>query len=432
MYFRSYGRFNAFARLLLMALLALNMTSAWAIEALSVEQAAAEALTANPGLAAIESRATALAAIPDQVGALPDPRLSIKTLNIPLDTLSFTQEGMTQLQVGISQMLPYPGKLALRSKAAGFEAKAAKSEVAERQLQLVRDIKMVWWNLFYLDRSLEVIARNKRLLEQFVVVAETRYQVGRGLQQDVLLAQLELSKLNDRTIRLQNMRENEAIRLNLLLGRPAAMAVQLPRTVDEKLPPLLNSVALQTHAEEHPRLQAKRKRLDAAHSRIELAKKNYAPDFNLGAAYGLRDGENPDGSHRADFGSITLSMNLPIFTGRKQDRAVDQRQAQWMQQKYQLQDLQNQVASNVQKAITDYQRAGEQALLFQQEIIPQAQQTVDAMLAGYQVGSVDFLNLVRSQTTLYNYETEYWKALSGANQARARLVAAVGEEKIYE
>jgi len=86
----------------------------------------------------------------------------------------------------------------------------------------------------------------------------------------------------------------------------------------------------------------------------------------------------------------------------------------------------------VQQAMTDYQRAGEQTQLFQQQIIPQARQTVDAMLAGYQVGKVDFLNLIRSQTTLYDYETQYWKALSVANQALARLVAAVGEEKIYE
>jgi len=432
MYFRLYEGISAFIRLLLVPLLALNITTASA-EMLSAEQAVAEALRSNPSLAAIEARADALAAIPDQVGSLPDPRLSLKMLNLPLDTLSFTQEGMTQFQVGYSQMLPYPGKLALRSQTAAYEAKAARSEVAERRLQLVRDIKTVWWNLFYLDRALEVVARNQTLLGQFVIVAETRYQVGRGLQQDILLAQLELSKLNDRTIRIHNMRKNEATRLNLLLDRPAATSIQLPITVDEQLPTLQNGEVLQRRAEKiHPQLAAQAERLNAARSRVDLARKEYSPDFNLGAAYGLRRGSNPDGSDRADFASVVFSMNLPIFTGRKQDRAVDQRQAEWMRQKYQLQDLHGVVASKVQQAITDYTHAGEQAQLFQQEIIPQARQTVDAMLAGYQVGQVDFLNLVRSQTTLHNYETEYWKALSSANQARARLAAAVGEEMIYE
>ncbi len=181
-----------------------------------------------------------------------------------------------------------------------------------------------------------------------------------------------------------------------------------------------------------PSLAAQRQRMGAARSQVDLAKKAYAPDFKIGALYGLRSGNNPDGSSRADLGSIRFSMNLPLYTGSKQDRAVDQRNAEWMAQKYRLQDQRNEVASQVQQAMTDYRRAGEQVALFDQEIIPQARQTVDAMMAGYQVGKVDFLNLVRSQTTLYNYETQYWNALSAANQALARLVAAVGEENVYE
>ena len=103
-----------------------------------------------------------------------------------------------------------------------------------------------------------------------------------------------------------------------------------------------------------------------------------------------------------------------------------------MQQKYQLQYQHNQVEAEIGRATSDYLRAREQVSLFSEEIIPLAHQTVDAMLAGYQVGKVDFLKLVRSQTTLYDYETQHWKVLSVANQALARLVAAVGEERIYE
>lgn len=433
MNFRFLYRFDAALRLLLASAVVLSITSVRATELLSLERAISEAVTANPDLAAMEARAKALAEIPDQVEALPDPRLSLNLLNLPLDNLSFSQEPMTQFQVGFSQALPYPGKLALRSQAANHEARAAGAEVDERRLQLVRDVKTVWWNLFYLDRALEVVARNQVLLGQFVNVAETRYQVGRGLQQDILLAQLELSRLRDSTIQIQNRRENEAVRLNVLLDHPPGMSLQLPDAVDEKLPALMSVAALQQHAEaSHPNLTAQVERTGAARSRIDLAKKDYAPDFKLGAAYGLRSGNNPDGSDRADFGSVMFSMTLPLYSGRKQDRAVDQRSAEWAQQKFRLHDRRNQIASQVQQAMTDYRRAGEQVTLFKQEIIPQARQTVDAMLAGYQVGKVDFLSLIRSQTTLYDYETQYWRALSVANQALARTVAAVGEENIYE
>jgi len=425
---RLLRRFN-FAVFLLLS----SVVSVQATEELLLDGAVTEALSTNPSLAAIQARAEALAEIPDQADALPDPRLSVNIVNLPLDSFSFTQEGMTQLQVGITQALPYPGKLALRSQAASFEAGAAEADVAEKRLQLASDVRTVWWNLFYLDRSLEVITRNQTLLQQIINVAETRYQVGQGLQQDILLAQLELSKLRDSDIRIINMRENEVTRLNVLLDRPPESSIQLPSSVEEELPILMTVEALQKHAESsRPILSAQQGRMNSARTRVDLAKKEYAPDFQVGAVYGLRNGSNPDGSSRADMGSIMFSMNLPLYTGSKQDRAVDQRNAEWMQKKYQLHDQRNQVALQVQQASTDYQRAGERAQLFKQQIIPQATQTVDATLAGYQVGKVDFLSLLRSQATLYDYETQYWKALSAANQALARLVAAVGEEKIYE
>jgi outer membrane protein TolC len=417
---------------LLLALM-LPVSAAGAVGALSLDNAVSEALLSNPGLAAIQARADALAEIPDQADTLPDPRLSLNLVNLPLDDFSFTQEGMTQFQVGITQALPYPGKLALRSRAASYEASAAEADVNERRLQLVRDVKTIWWNLFYLDRALDVVTHNQTLLKQIISVAETRYQVGQGQQQDILLAQLELSKLHDKAIRIQNLHENEVTRLNVLLARPAESSVQLPQTVDEELPTLIKVEALQQRANSlRPGLTAQQKRINAALSRVDLAKKDYAPDFQLGAVYGLRDGTNADGSNRADMGSIMFSMNLPLYTNDRQDRAVDQRNAEWLQQKHRLQDQRNQVASQVQQAATDYQRAGERARLFKQQIIPQANQTVNATLAGYQVGKVDFLSLMRSQTTLYDHETQYWKAFSSANQALARLIAAVGEENIYE
>jgi len=216
-----FYRLSSFLCLLLAGAFMLSMTAAAAAQPLMLNAAVTKALAASPELAAMKARAQALVAISDQVETLPDPHLSINMLNLPLDSLSFSQEAMTQLQLGITQALPYPGKLALRAQVASQEADAVAAEVTEQRLQLVRAVKTVWWNIFYYDRALEVVARNEALLSQFVNVAETRYQVGRGLQQDILLAQLELSKLRDNTIRLQNRRENEATRLNVLLDEAA-------------------------------------------------------------------------------------------------------------------------------------------------------------------------------------------------------------------
>jgi outer membrane protein TolC len=165
---------------------------------------------------------------------------------------------------------------------------------------------------------------------------------------------------------------------------------------------------------------------------VALAEKAYYPDFMVGANYGYRDGENANGSSRADFVSLAVSINLPIFTTKKQDGALSQRRNEKTQQEFVIKNSVRQVEAAIARALADYKRFGEEVDLYEKGIIPQARQTVQSMQSGYQVNKVDFLNLLRSQSSLYNYETKYWQALSGAKQALARLAAAVGEENIYE
>ncbi len=399
--------------------------------ALSLSKAVKVAVADNPSLAAMRARAKAMAAIPSQVGTLPDPSLSFNALNLPVDTFSAGQEGMTQMQVGIGQAFPFPGKLGLRADAANYEAKAAGSEVDETRLWLIRSVKSSWWRLFYLDKALEIVASNQVLLRQFVEIAQTKYKVGQGLQQDVLLAQLELSKLLEQEVRLKGKRINEDARLNALLNWPTDRILTLAHISDSKLPSLRTEVALHKEAEAaRPLLIAQKSRIHAARSRVDLAKKDYYPDFNLGAAYGFRSGAN-NGIQRADVASLRFTMTLPIYTDTKQDKAMDQRNSELLQQNYRLQDTLQQVREEISRAKADYWRARKLVVLFKGGIIPQARQTVDSMLAGYQVDKVDFLNLVRSQVTLYNYETQYWLSFSSAQQALAALEAAVGSNSIY-
>ncbi|MGZ5577323.1 MAG: TolC family protein, partial [Methylobacter sp.] len=345
---------------------------------------------------------------------------------------STRQEDMTQLGVGISQSFPFPGKLGLREQAAAFEAEAATQNVTEVRWRLLSEVKTTWWLIFYLDRALGIIDSNHALLQQFVQIARSKYEVGEGLQQDVLLAQLELSKLLDQQLMLKASRRNAAASLNALLDKPANEEVSLPDKIDSQLPTIKQETQLYQQAEaSRAVLEGNRQGINAAQSRLELAKKDVLPDFNLGASYGARD-NTPAGDRRADLLSLNLSMNVPIFAAQKQAKAVDQRTSELMQEKYALQDQWNKVRSQISQGYNDYGRAKDQAVLFETSIVPQARQTVASMLAGYQVNKVDFLNLVRSQITLFEYETQYWKAFTEANQALAQLSSAVGKEEIYE
>ena len=399
---------------------------------LTIEQAVAEVRLSNPGLAAVVARAEGLGYVIAQSNALPDAKLILNAMNLPVDSFSLKQEAMTQIQIGISQQLPYPGKLALRSEVAELIAGSAHYAAEEMRLKLVRDVKLLWWNIFYLDRALDVTQQNQSLLRQLVEVAQTKYKVGQGLQQDVLLAQLELSKLLDEDIKLIELRRVQVIRLNTLLDRPSQALIQLA-DADESLPKLINEDELLRMAlKNRPALMAAGVNVQAAQVRKSLANEDYKPDFTVSAIYGRRDGVNPNGNDRADFASILLNMNLPLWTENKQDKLVDQRNSEWQQMRYHFADEENAIRETVSRYVAGYQRTVDQVKLYRTGIIPQAKQTVASMMSGYQVNKVDFLNLVRAQVTLFNYEKQYWLSLSQANQMLSQLVAAVSQEVIYE
>ena len=401
-----------------------------------IEGSAVEvAIRDNPNLAEMQARYEALAEVPSQVGTLPDPMVSVNAMNFPTDTYERDQEAMTQLQVGFSQVFPFPGKLSLKEEAAEYDARAAGHSVDELRLQLIKNVKGKWWQLYYMDRALETVDSNQALLRQFITVAKTKYETGKGLQQDVLLSQLELSRLKDQEIQLQAIRRNQAIQLNILMDRPANDPITLPDKVSKKMPNLVDESELyQKSASVRPRLKQMETQVDAAKSRLDLAKRDYYPDFKLGVTYGDRTGDNPlpRGGARSDFVSVMVGVKIPLYAGRKQSKAVAQKNLELQKNRYALLDERGLVTAAISSAVTDYHRAKQQFSLYGSGIVPQAQQTVQSMLAGYQVSEVDFLNLVRSQMTLFNYELQYWKALSNAKQALARLEAAVGEESVYE
>lgn len=411
-------------------LLASNIAHA---EVLTLQQAEQLALQNNPALAATGKQAEAMAAMPSQVGSLPDPKVSMKALNLPMDSFSTRQENMTQMQLGFSQALPFPGKLALKSDAAEYMAAAALQNQAEFRLLLLRNTRVHWWNLAYLDQALSIIRSNQDLLRNLVRIAETKYKTGKGLQQDVLLAQLELSKLLERELSLKGVRARESAKLGVLLGSFSNTHIELPPQLTAHINTQpMDVAALKREARSaRPMLLGMNDKVMAAGSRVALAKKGYYPDFNIGAAYGFRQGVNPANKRsRPDLASVMLSMSIPLYSGSKQGKAVDQRMAEKAKAQFSWQDAANQVDADIDAAASDLRIARDQVALFEHGILPQARQTTASMLAGYQVNKVDFLNLVRAQLSQFNTDIRYWKQVSITHQAEARLAAAAGKENL--
>ena len=412
-----------------------NSTDIGIPQMLTLRDALEIAFANNQRLAEVRSEAEALGAVPPQAGSLPDPTLGLNALNFPTDTFDRDQEPMTQLQVTVNQTFPFPGKRGLKREAAQYEAAAAMTRVLDTQLQIAADVRSIWWELLYLDRALLIVDQNRSLMRDFVEIAQIKYKVGSGLQQDVLLAQLELSRLvNRELLPLRGMRSASEADLNALLNLPGTQAIRLPQEPqNETLPELPEkSQLLQTALEVRPLLDVQREMTEAARMRLDLAKKDYYPDFRLGAGYGFRDGEDPVRGDRADFASLMFSVNVPIYFKSKQSKAVDQRTSEYFRRKHAFNDTLRSVQAAIARNLAQYQASRDQVAVYGTAIIPQAQQTVSAMLSAYQVNEVDFLNVLNAQITLYNAQISYWEAMSNAKQSLAKLAASVGSEEIYE
>lgn len=399
---------------------------------LSVSEAVLTALRDNPSLAQLRARYEALQQIPSQVGTLPDPMIGLSAMNFPTTSFHRRQEPMTQVQLSFSQSIPFPGKLRLEREAADFDAQAAGLGVEELRLQIMVSVRTVWWQAFYLDRALETVRSNQQLFREFIQIAIKKYETGTGLQQDVLLAQLELSKLVDQEINLESMRDHQGITLNILMDLPEQVQIGLASEIERNLEEVQSREYYFKRADARPLLQQKMVQLEAANKRLNRAEKDRLPDFMLGVNYGDRRGDNPDDRSRDDLLSVMLGFKVPIYASRKQDKAIVQRASEVQGAVYASQDARGQVRGAISRSLTDYARARKQFELFESSILPQSNLTVQSMLSGYRVSQVDFLNLVRAQSTLVSYELRYWRVFVEAKQALASLEAAVGEVNIYE
>ena len=401
---------------------------------LTLDQAVQTALAANPHLAAAAAHSEALQAVTSQARTLPDPVLGLNAMNLPTDSFNLHQEPMTQIQLSFSQVIPYPGKRQLMADAAGYEATAGLARVDDVRLELAGQVRAAWWRLFQHDRALEIIGQNARLMRDVIQIAQARYEVGEGLQQDVLLAQLELSRLLERELRMIGMRSRAEAALSALLDRPAGLSIALPPEPGNILLPDIpaNTELIEAAIGGRPKLAAEQALMGAARARLGLAELNLRPNFTVGAGYGLRGGDDPFRGERPDFLSVMVGVTVPLYADSKQRKAIEQQSHEVSRREFVYDDALRAIQAAIVGHRADYEAAREQVTLLETAIIPQAQQTAASMLAGYRVNEVDFLNVVSSQITLYNSQINYWEALGTAKAALAMLAASAGMEVLYE
>jgi outer membrane protein TolC len=383
-----------------------------------VDSLVQEALEKNPKIAAAREKHSALKEKVPQVGALDDPMLSFGVVNLP-NNFEFDEEDMTAKEIAISQKFPFPGKRGLSEAVAAREAEAGGFEVNDIANQVARDVKTTFYDLSHAYRATEVTLRNKALLEELSRITQTRYALGLGMQEDIVRIQVEISKMLDDLIMLEQQKKALSAKLNYLLNRPGNSA--LGRPVDPDFRPAAFSIEdLQERADaENPMLKALRQDIEARGKNIELARRDYFPDFSLKFAYGQRD-------ERLDMYTGMIEVNLPIFFQSKQDRKLAEGYTEVRSAQAKYDGARNEVHYMIADTGSMAQRLERKIELYRTGIIPQARLQIDAALSAYMVNKADFMTLLDSRMRLYRYELDYHDALTDYEKSLAALEAAVG------
>ncbi|MBK5104328.1 MAG: TolC family protein, partial [Burkholderiales bacterium] len=387
----------------------------------------AEALQNNPELRAAAKETEAAKQRVRPAGALEDPMLEAGFINLPVQPLRFNREDMTMKMLGLSQKLPFPGKRALREQVAAKDAETTGYGLSETANRIAREVKFAYFDLALVDATVRLLQSNRKILEQFLHIAESRYAVGQVAQAEVLRAQTQLGRMSEELLRMERERpvtEAELLRLLGRRGNAPPMAVELPGLRDAAF----DLEALQQAAlRERPQLLGLQSAIERSAWAVDLARKEKQPDFDLRFAYGQRE-KDLSGAPRQDVISLTVAMNLPVWREDKTEPRIAEALAMREQALELQQAQQNEVLAKLRQQVAITEQSRKSVHLYETAVLPQARLAVEAALSAYQVSRVDLLMLLDSQMSLYSYEINRARELVNFNKALAEIDLLTGKQ----
>jgi outer membrane protein TolC len=396
-----------------------------AFASITMQDAVKIAIQHDPWLTGNQLQERALRAASKGANSLPDPMLSMGLLNLPSDGFAFDQEPMTQIKVGLAQTFPRGDSLAIKQQQLNYQADQHPYQREDRKAKIRFTVSQLWLDALKADHTIRMIKRDRVLFEQLVDIVKASYSSAQGntRQQDVISAQLELARLDDRLIAINSQRDIAVSNLSEWLSPSAQLAVsetfadnannadlannsalptttELPNNIQVLLQRTDNTALLQllTH---HPALLAIEQSAKAGDTAVKLAKQKYKPQWGVNASYAYRD-DDPLGQSRADFFSVGITVDIPIFGYVKQDSevAASSLTAQAIETEKRLlqQRMLSQMLGLYQKEI----RFGQREQGFITAILPQIQEQADASLSGYTNDDGDFSEVMRARISQLN------------------------------
>ena len=379
-----------------------------------------EARKNDPAIHVAEIAARAATFASSQAASLPDPQFTLQQLSVgsPRPFAGYTNSDFAYIGLGVSQQFPYPGKLKLRGAVADRDADATKARVEVVLQDEIETLKTAYLHLAYLQQTLGILQQNAALLQQIEEQAEAHYSAGQGNQRDLLKAQLERTKiLREISMHHQSAGEDQAV-LKRILRRSQDSPDIIPEPLSATFLRYTASELLDKVRSQNSNVQEDAAMVQRNQTAVELAQKDFRPDFNLSYMY-----ENTDRKFR-DYYTLSFTVNLP----RRKPRQAALAQAQVTVERSQQElDAQVQaVLAEVQKQYVTIKASEEQLLIYRDGLIPQAQATIQAGLAAYESSRTDFESLFSSYMDVLNLELEYQQTLLDHDTAMVHVERLTG------
>ena len=386
------------------------------------------ALANNPEIKSSQARWQMFASKVKQASALEDPMFMFKLQNmLAREPFVFSKDPQSAKVVGISQQVPFWGKRAIKEEVAQYEAESYKWAIEERKIELARMVKETYYQIWAADKELGVVDKNLQILSDFITIAESKYSVGQGVQQDIYKAGLEKSKMLDMQITLRQQRKSLEANLNYLLFRPANMPVAT--IADFALPQIsLSAEQLnQTALENRPQFKSLGSLVSKGQASHRLAQKEFYPDFNLSFEYMFKEAVATEMVSDPGYNMFTVGVtfNLPFQQGWRRAMLAESTSETSMATE-ELNALKNTISFTVNDTLAQLERRKKLVELYQGGIIPQAEQSLESAIISYRVNKVDFLTLLDGRMNLFNYERELYESQAEYMMKLAQLEAAVG------
>jgi len=382
----------------------------------------AEANARNPRIEAARRAWQAAEQVPSQVSTLPDPEVMVQhfTVGSPRPFAGYSNSNFAYIGFGVSQDFPYPGKLRLRGEAAEREAAALRQASAEVERSAIADLKQAYFQLAYIQQTLGVLERDEKLLEQIEKIAEARYRVGQGNQQDVLKAQLNQTKILRELEHHHRVMGSLEASLKQLLNRPPDSADIITEPLTKSPLPYTSEQLLALARTGNPAVAAEQEMVRRQDLRVALAHKDFYPDFNVSYMW------QHNAEQFRDYYMLTFGVRLPIYRRRRLQPELAQATQELEEARQRYQAEQQRAYFEVQDQYVKAETGAALLKIYHDGLIPQASATFDAGLAAYEAGREDFQTLLDSFLDVLNLDLEYWQTLADHESALARIEQVTG------